>query len=211
MDPIRIGQGYYLEPDGRVANKPYILLRKALERNAKAAVAKFAWHGRERLGLLRVVGGAIALHAMRWPDEIRSPETLTPPAVEIPEGEIKRALALMDALTSDDIPADAAVDRYTEAISDLITAKQKGKEPPHAAEAEAPAGAVIDLMAALEESVQKARASRGESTGDATVHDMPKKRAAAKKPAAKKTAATKTTAKKSTTKKAPAKKPRRSA
>ncbi|MET7543583.1 Ku protein [Streptomyces sp. NPDC005507] len=211
VDPIRIGQGYYLEPDGQVANKPYTLLRKALERNAKAAVAKFAWHGRERLGLLRVRENAIVLHAMRWPDEIRSPKTLTPPAVEVPEDEIERALALMDALSSDDIPADAAVDRYTEAISDLITAKQKGKEPPHAAEEEAPTGAVVDLMAALQESVQKAKASRGDSAGDATVHPMPKKKAAAKKPAAKKTAAKKTTAKKTSSKKAPTKKPRRSA
>ncbi|MFF2475058.1 Ku protein [Streptomyces sp. NPDC058066] len=209
IDPIRIGQGYYLEPDGQVANKPYILLRKALERNEKAAVAKFAWHGRERLGLLRIKGDAIVLHAMRWPDEIRSPETLAPPAIEIPEGEIKRALALMDVMASDDIPEDAATDRYTEAISDLITAKQKGKTPPHAAEEEAPAGAVVDLMAALQESVQKAKASRGESDEHATVHELRAKKTAAKKPAAKATAA-KATAKK-TTKKAAAKKPRRSA
>jgi DNA end-binding protein Ku len=60
---------------------------------------------------------------MRWPDEIRSPEALAPPAVEIPEDEIKRALALMDVMASDDIPENAATDRYTEAISDLITAK----------------------------------------------------------------------------------------
>ncbi|WP_346427608.1 Ku protein [Streptomyces sp. AcE210] len=73
IDPIRIGQGYFLEPDGQVANKPYTLLRTALERNSKAAVAKFAWHGRERLGLLRIKDDAIILHAMRWPDEIRSP------------------------------------------------------------------------------------------------------------------------------------------
>ncbi|WP_327580047.1 MULTISPECIES: hypothetical protein [unclassified Streptomyces] len=120
--------------------------------------------------------------------------------------EIKRALALMDAFSSDDIPADAAVDRYTEAISDLITAKEKGKTPQRADQAEAPSAPVVDLMAALQESVQKAKASRGESAGDATVHPMPKKKAAAKKAAAKKT-----TGKKTSSKKAPTKKPRRSA
>ncbi|MEK0101157.1 hypothetical protein WDA79_22110 [Streptomyces sp. A475] len=142
---------------------------------------------------------------MRWPDEIRSPESLAPAPVELSEDEISKALALMDALATDDIPEDVATDRYTEAISDLITAKQKGKELPHAAEEEAPAGAVVDLMAALQESVQKAKASRGENDEHATVHKLPKKKAAAKKPAGKKTAA------KKTTKKAPAKKPRRSA
>ncbi|MET8211052.1 Ku protein [Streptomyces sp. NPDC005373] len=205
IDPIRIGQGYFLEPDGQVANKPYTLLRTALERNSKAAVAKFAWHGRERLGLLRIKDNAIVLHAMRWPDEIRSPESLAPAPVDLTEDEIGKALALMDALATDDIPKEVAVDRYTEAISDLITAKQTGKEPSHAAEEEAPTGAVVDLMAALQESVQKAKASRGESGEHATVHELPKKKTAAKK-----TAAKKTTAKKAT-KKATAKKPRRSA
>ncbi|WP_329580599.1 Ku protein [Streptomyces sp. NBC_01361] len=153
IDPIRIGHGYFLEPDGQVANKPYTLLRTALERNSKAAVAKFAWHARERLGLLRIKDNAIILHAMRWPDEIRSPQSLAPAPVELTEDEIGKALALMDALATDDIPKDVAVDRYTEAISDLITANQTGKQPSHAAEEEAPAGAVVDLMAALQESV----------------------------------------------------------
>ncbi|MFF1358685.1 Ku protein [Streptomyces sp. NPDC058297] len=211
IDPIRIGQGYFLEPDGQVATKPYVLLRKALERNAKAAVAKFAWHGRERLGLLRIKDNAIVLHAMRWPDEIRSPESLAPTPVELSEDEIAKALALMDALATDDIPEDVAVDRYTEAISGLITAKEKGKEPPHAAEGEAPGGAVVDLMAALQESVTKAKVARGENTEDATVHAMPTKKAAAKKTPAKKTAAKKATAKKSTSKKSAAKKTRRTA
>ncbi|WP_444968465.1 Ku protein [Streptomyces phaeochromogenes] len=51
----------------------------ALERSAKVAIAKYAWSGRERLGLLRVRDDAIVLHAMRWPDEIRSPQELPPP------------------------------------------------------------------------------------------------------------------------------------
>ncbi|MFD0117935.1 Ku protein [Streptomyces sp. NPDC058320] len=175
IDPIRIGEGYYLEPDGQVAAKPYTLPRQALERNSKAAVARFAWRGRERLGLLRIRGNAIVLHSMRSPDEIRSSETLAPPAIDVPEEELKRALALMDVMASDDIPEDAAVDRYTDAISDLIVAKQGGKEPPHAAEPEAPAGAVVDLMAALQESVQKAKESRGEGE-HATVHACRRRR-----------------------------------
>ncbi|RVU14810.1 Ku protein [Streptomyces antnestii] len=207
IDPIRIGQGYFLEPGGQVAIKPYTLLRQALERNSKAAVAKFAWHGRERLGLLRIKDTVIVLHAMRWPDEIRSPESLAPTPVEVPESEIDEALALMDALSTDTIPEDVAVDRYTEAIADLITAKQKGTPTPQAAEPKAPAGEVVDLMAALHESVQKAKASRGESTEDATVHPMTKKavtkKAPEKKPVAKKAAVKKTTGKKTAAKKPP--------
>lgn len=204
IDPIRIGEGYYLEPDGQVANKPYTLLRRALERNEKAAVAKFAWHGRERLGLLRIQGDVILLHAMKWPDEIRSPESLTPKAVDVDDDEIDRAILLIDSMTVDDIAdQDWATDGYTEALEKVIRAKADGKKPPELDEEEAPAGTVVDLMAALEESVSKAQAARGETGGDATVHDMPKKRAtkttakkaAAKKGAAKKAAGKKTTAK----------------
>ncbi|MFI2206991.1 hypothetical protein ACH47Z_41095 [Streptomyces sp. NPDC020192] len=55
-------------------------------------------------------------------------------------------------------------------------------------------------MAALNASVQQARASGGEEAGPAEVHELPKpkKKAAAKKQPAKKTAAKKTAAKKTT-------------
>ncbi|MFD5112337.1 Ku protein [Streptomyces sp. NPDC058391] len=62
IDPIRIGDSYYLTADGAVASKPYVLLRKALERSSKVAVAKFALRGRERLGLLRTREEALVLH-----------------------------------------------------------------------------------------------------------------------------------------------------
>src|ERR1044072_6710141 len=69
-DPIQIGEGYYLAADGAVAAKPYKLLVQALGRSSKVAVAKYAWSGRERLGLLRIRDDAIGLPAMRWPDDV---------------------------------------------------------------------------------------------------------------------------------------------
>jgi DNA end-binding protein Ku len=41
IDPIRIAEGYYLVPDGQVAAKPYKLLRQALARSSKVAIAKY--------------------------------------------------------------------------------------------------------------------------------------------------------------------------
>lgn len=200
IDPIRIGDGYYLAPDGQVAAKPYKLLRQALERSSRVAVARYAWSGRERLGLLRVRGEAIVLHAMRWPDEIRDPSSLQPPPVELTDNEIDGALALMDTMTRDDLDAPEFRDTYTEAVAELIEAKREHREPPAAPEPAADSGQLVDLMAALQQSVSKAKASRGENIGEhADVHEMPKKRAAKKAPA-KKTAAKKT-----------ARKPKRSA
>lgn len=142
----------------------------------------FAWHGRERLGLLRVQDDVIVLHAMRWPDEIRSAGELAPPDVELTEQEIEGAIALMDSMTEETLPE--YTDHYREALASVIDAKAQGEKLPAPAGAPTPSGQVVDLMAALNESVAKAREARGE---DATVHDMPKKKAPTKKKATKKT------------------------
>ncbi|MFI1607206.1 Ku protein [Streptomyces griseofuscus] len=198
VDPLRISDGYYLQPAGQVAAKPYQLLVKALGRSAKVAVAKYAWSGRERLGLLRVKGDVLVLHAMRWPDEIRDPAELLPPPVRVSDQEVEGALALMDTMTVDELEGPEFHDRYTEAVAEIIEAKREEKPLPKAPEPEQPAR-VLDLMAALQESVTKAKAARGEDAGSAEVHELPaaKKKTSAKKQPARKTATKeKTTAKK---------------
>lgn len=192
IDPIRIGEGYYLSPDGQVAAKPYKLLRQALARSSKVAIAKYAWSGRERLGMLRVRGEAIVLHAMYWPDEIRDPSELLAEPVDVSEDEIKGALALMETMSRDGLEGDDFKDSYTEAMERIIEAKREEKPLPEMPAPPEP-GRVLDLMAALEESVSKAKASRGEG---ADVHEMPKKKTTAKKTTAKKQPAKKTAARK---------------
>jgi DNA end-binding protein Ku len=193
IDPIRIGDSYYLAADGQVAAKPYKLLREALKRSARVAIAKFAWHNRERLGLLQVLDGdVIALHAMRWPDEIRDSSAVAPPAVEIGDSEVDGAVALIDAMTTDDLAEFR--DEYREALEELIHAKAEHRQPvPVGGGTPEAEGQLVDLMAALNASVEQARASRGETGEHATVHEMPgPKKAPAKKTAVKKTAAKKT-------------------
>ncbi|MFI5476641.1 Ku protein [Streptomyces cacaoi] len=161
------------------------------------AIAKYAWSGRERLGMLRVRGDAIVLHAMHWPDEIRDPAELLPEPVDVSEEEIKGALALMESMSRDDLEGYDFKDTYKQ----IIEAKREEKPMPDVPEPEKP-GRVLDLMAALEESVSKAKASRGE---DADVHELPKPK---KKAASRKTAAKKQPAKKATAKKTGARRPR---
>ncbi|MEU0002592.1 Ku protein [Streptomyces microflavus] len=203
IDPVRISDSYYLAVDGQVAVKPYTLLRKALERSSKVAVAKFAWHGRERLGLLRIREGAIVLHSMKWPDEVRDPQELAPKVVEVGEEEIEQALQLADRMTIGNLSGFR--DEYRQALEDIIAAKADGKPLPSPAEGEErKAGEVVDLMAALNASVKAAKESRGEDHDgeEATVHEMrPAKKNGGGRPAAakKKAASSKTTAAKKTT------------
>jgi DNA end-binding protein Ku len=197
LDPIRFGRPYYLQPDGAVAAKPYTLLREALQRSDKVAVVKFAWHNRERLGALRVVGDAIVLQVIHWQDEIRSSEGLAPTRVEISDAEVDEAMALMEAIGSTDVSQYR--DEYREAVEAMIQAKAEGVEPAELEVATEPAGKVVDLMAALRDSVRAAKEARGESADEAEVHPMrPQKKAAAKKTAAKKTSGKKGPAKKTT-------------
>ncbi|MFI2201689.1 Ku protein [Streptomyces sp. NPDC020192] len=214
IDPLQMDAAYYLAASGAPAAKPYTLLREALKRSNKVAIAKYALRGRERLGMLRVVDDAIAMHGLLWPDEVRAPQGVAPEVeVTIRDKELDLADALMDTLGEVDL-ADLH-DEYRTALEEVIAAKASGEAPP---EAPAPAaGKVLDLMAALENSVRAARESRGEvpAGGEAEVRRLPRKTAAPKKTAAaKKTAAksaakkttAKSTAKKTTTKKAASRK-----
>ncbi|WP_331742797.1 Ku protein (plasmid) [Streptomyces sp. NBC_00868] len=98
IDPLQVGSAYYLSPDGQAALKPYTLLKMALERASKVAITKYSMRDRERLGALRVVGDAIALYQLRWPDEIR-PTSAVPAPVEVgvSEDEIAAAVELAGA------------------------------------------------------------------------------------------------------------------
>ncbi|MFD8208310.1 Ku protein [Streptomyces sp. NPDC059695] len=211
IDPLQMDAAYYLSANGVPAAKPYTLLREALKRSDRVALAKYALRGRERLGMLRVVDDVIAMHGLLWPDEIRAPEGVAPETpVTVREAELDLADALMATLGEVDITT--LHDDYRTAVEEMIAAKAAGGEgvaPPAPGEEEG--GRVIDLMAALESSVRAAREARGE---DAVVTELKPRGAAkktakatpAKKTAEKKTAEKKTTAKKATAKKTAAKK-----
>ena len=220
IDPLQMDAAYYLSANGVPAAKPYTLLREALKRSQKVAIAKFALRGRERLGMLRVVDDVIAMHGLLWPDEIRATDGVAPDAsVTVRDQELDLADALMATLGEVDL-ADLH-DDYREAVEELIAAKASGEEAPHAP-APTGGGKVLDLMAALEKSVREAKESRGEQEKSAEGEVQPLRgrrtasKAAPKADAGKKSTSTakKTTAKKTTTankstsaaKKTPAKK-----
>jgi DNA end-binding protein Ku len=101
IDPLQMDTAYYLSANGVPAAKPYTLLREALKRSQKVAIAKFALRGRERLGMLRVVDDVIAMHGLLWPDEIRAPQDVAPDAaVTVRDKELDLADALMDTTTT---------------------------------------------------------------------------------------------------------------
>ncbi|WP_442818991.1 non-homologous end joining protein Ku [Streptomyces sp. NBC_01235] len=160
IDPLQMDASYYLQAGGAAAAKPYTLLREALKRSNKVAIAKYALRGRERLGMLRVVGDAIAMHGLLWPDEVRAPEGVAPDtSVTVRDKELDLADALMDTLGEVDL--EDLHDEYREAVEEVVAAKAAGETPREVPSAPS-SGKVLDLMAALEKSVRAAKESRGE-------------------------------------------------
>jgi DNA end-binding protein Ku len=182
IDPLQMDAAYYLAAGGAPAAKPYTLLREALKRSNKVAIAKFALRGKERLGMLRVVEDAIAMHGLLWPDEVRAPQGVAPDTnVTVNDKELDLADALMDTLGEIDL--EDLHDEYREALEEVVAAKAAGETVPEAPEP-AKGGKVLDLMAALEKSVREAKESRGEGAAEesaeesAEVRRLPQRKAA---------------------------------
>ncbi|OHV37412.1 MULTISPECIES: non-homologous end joining protein Ku [Pseudofrankia] len=161
VDPIYFAKSYYLEPD-KLAAKPYVLLRDALESSGRVALVKIALRQREQLATLRVRDGVFVLETMLWPDEVRVPDfPFVEQDIEVRPQELAMAGSLIETLAGDFDPTKFG-DEYRAALLQVIDAKIAGREivaPPEQEKA-APAG---DLMAALRASIEAARAGRPSS------------------------------------------------
>lgn len=159
IDPIYFQRTYFLEPAEGGA-RAYALLRRALLTSGRTGLARVALRGRSSLAALRVYGGeCLCLETMHYPDEVRSYKALQIPADEgYRQQELDMAGVLINTLASDFEP-EALRDEYREALLELVRRKAAGEEG-FRAEAPAPADRVVDLMAALRESVRMAEAAR---------------------------------------------------
>ncbi|UQX90147.1 Ku protein [Jatrophihabitans telluris] len=170
VDPILFDKSYYLEPDAR-AVKPYALLREALVDTDRIAVVKVALRQKETLAVLRVRDKAILLQTMLWPDEIRNPDFATLDGeVDLRPQELSMASSLVESMAADFDP-DQFTDDYREAMVALIDAKLERGDAAQLPEEESAGtassgGEVIDLLTALQRSVDRARA--GTATGSTT-------------------------------------------
>lgn len=158
IDPIYFQKTYYLEPD-KAAARPYVLLRDALVKTGQLAVVKITIRQKETLATIRARDDVLMMHTMLWPDEIRKAEfDFLDQNVEVRPQELKMATSLVESMAGDFDP-DTFTDDYREALEKVIAAKAEGAELPEQPEAE-DKGDVIDLMTALERSVEKAKAGR---------------------------------------------------
>jgi len=159
IDPVFFEKSYYLVPDGR-AEKPYALLVETMERTGKVALGRFVLRTKQYLVTLRARDGVLVLATMLYSDEVIDPGELdVPTAQETSPSQKELAMAeqLVESLTSPFDPAKYQ-DDHREKVLALIDAKAQGEviTRPEAPIEDAP---VVDLMAALEASLARARQS----------------------------------------------------
>ena len=185
IDVLYYEKPYFVVPADDLAEEAFIVLREALRRTKKVGLGQLALRGREYVVSLKPCGRGMVLETLRYADEVHKAQGYFR---DIPDDKpseelLELAEALIEKRSGDFHPQDFH-DRYVDALKDLIERKRKanGKKIIEDKDSGERKGSnVVDLMAALKKSMEKA--------GGTT--------AAAKKPAAKKTPA------KSTTKSAP--------
>ncbi|HEY7131708.1 MAG TPA: Ku protein [Candidatus Limnocylindrales bacterium] len=154
-----VKQAYYVEPD-KIGRKPFYLLRSVLQEEGLTAICKVVIKDREALAALDPFSDTMLLTTLHWPDEIRSTEELDLPDedFDFKPAELAMARQLVSAMTADFEP-ESYKDEYRDALMQVIESKLEGAEV-KAPEPAEETGKLVDLMAALEASVNAAKAAR---------------------------------------------------
>jgi DNA end-binding protein Ku len=151
IDPVYFDKTYYVgcRDDGEA----YRVFQAALEQTGRVGIGRFTFHDREYLAAIRPLGGVLALHTMRFHDEVVDARDLdvTIPRKGPSRQEAKMAAQLVDSLHARFDPAKYE-DTYREAVLDLIDRKAKGKKIER--EEPEPREETSDLLDALKSSLK---------------------------------------------------------
>jgi DNA end-binding protein Ku len=193
IDPVYFDKPYYLAP--HLNPKPYVLLARALASTGKVAIARFVMRNREYTAAIRAENSRLIMSTLVYADEVVPAVEVDELAgisdVSVAEREVKMAEMLVESLT-DAFDPDKYRDEYRIQVLALIAKKAAGEELELPAAAAQPPR-IVDMMAALEASVEAAKAARARhpaarpQPADATKKTATRSRTAAK-PRARRTA-----------------------
>lgn len=172
IDPIYFSRSYFIGP-GENGGKAYGLLREALNESGKIGIAQITIRSKQQLAMVRVYQNCIVMETVHYPDEVRNVKEVpsVPEQTEVGTKELETAIMLIDQLTTTFDP-EKYKDDYRLALQELIERKvnhDEGKTPTEAA----PRQNVVDLMSALQASIEKTKKPKG--TGKAKPKSQPTK------------------------------------
>jgi DNA end-binding protein Ku len=183
IDPIYYERTYWLAPDGEAAKRAYQLLLAAMEQQGRVGIGTVVMRNKQYLTAIRPLDGVLAMSTMRFADEVvpRSDIDALPSRRAKPDDrELRMATQIVEGLAAEWNPK-AYRDTYTEEVRERIKAKDEGKEIV-AKEPEREAK-VLDLMAALEASLQAPKGKKSATARKATAKKAGTKRTARRSPA----------------------------
>jgi DNA end-binding protein Ku len=160
IDPVYFDTPYIIAPDK--TPKPYVLLARAMEEAGKVGIGRFVMRNKQYVAAIRASEGKLLMSTMVFADEVVDARNIDElealDDIDVSDKEVRMAEALVESLSSGFDPAKYH-DEYRTQVLDLIERKAAGEEfEVPAAAAAAPK--VVDLMAALEASVQAAKDAR---------------------------------------------------
>lgn len=161
INPVHFFRPYYLEPQ-RGGAHAYALLRDVLAETGKAGIAKLVLKTRQHLAALKPSGDALVLELMHFAHELTDSSALKIPGeVKAGQRELQMAATLVDQMTTAWDPARYR-DDYSSALLAMIDRKiaAGGKELPVAKGSPRPATNVADLVAALQQNLNRTAAKR---------------------------------------------------
>lgn len=193
IDPIYYDKSYFVVPTDELAEDAFRVIRDALRKTEKVGLGQLSMRGKEYLAAIKPSGTGLMLETLHYEDEIRKADPFfSQISGKKAEAELLEvATALIEKKTA---PFDAGAfkDHYQSALRELIQRKMKAKgrkittakdEAP-----ERPSGDnVVDLMAALKESLEggkkpaskskKPAAASKSTTAKSTASKSPRKKA----------------------------------
>jgi DNA end-binding protein Ku len=153
VDELYLDDSYYIVPNDKVGIDAFAVIREAMKKEDLVGIARVVLYRRERILMLAPRGNGLMATALRYRSEVRDEKDYFSdiPDVKVPPDMLDLAIHILESKKSHFDP-DKFEDRYEEALTDLIKAKQAGKPLPKVAEAK-PSN-VINLMDALKRSVK---------------------------------------------------------
>jgi len=153
IDPMWYDRPYYLEPQ-RGGEKPYVLLRRAMEETGFGGLSKTVLRNREHLAIVIPHGPMLLLQMLRFSDEVRDAGKLdVPDDVKVEKKQLELAKELINKM-AEDFRFEDYVDEYSAKLMEVVRKKAQGKRVTVPKAPKAPP--VKDLMDALKKSLKAA-------------------------------------------------------
>jgi DNA end-binding protein Ku len=162
IDRIYWDEPYYLAPAGKTGIDAFAVIQAAMKKQGKVALGRLVLHQRERPCALEPRDSGILLTTLRTHDEIRSSASVFDRHLPKPEAAMLDIAEKIIAQQEAKFDPTQFNDRYEDALRELIARKKKG-QPVTGEEPAEKDEKVVDLMAALRDSLKGGGSTRAKA------------------------------------------------